>query len=96
MLIALDYDDTFTRDPDGWLEFVKLMKARGHQFVGATMRYPGEASGMDERYESVCQKLYFTGRKAKRSYLADVGVFPHVWVDDTPEWISTNAAQESE
>ena len=39
MLIALDYDDTFTRDPEGWLNFAKLMKSRGHEIIGVTMRY---------------------------------------------------------
>lgn len=94
MLIALDYDDTFTRDPEAWLGFAKLMKSRGHEVIGVTMRYPGEASGMDSRYADACPKTHFTGRQAKKQYLEGKGVFPHIWIDDTPEWILVSAKEE--
>jgi len=91
MIIAVDYDDTWTRDPDGWYLALHALKQRGHKIVGATMRHPREATGMDSNYDKICEKIYFTGRKAKRSFLAAHGVFVDVWIDDNPIWVETDA-----
>lgn len=91
MIISLDYDHTFTEDPDGWLAFAKIMKSRGHEVLGVTMRHPAEASGMDSRYDEACTSLHFTGRKGKRAWLLEKGVEVDVWVDDTPEYLLADA-----
>jgi len=91
MIIALDYDNTFDRDPDSWYEAMLRMKMGGHTIIGATMRYPSEASGMSKRYEALCTKIYFTSRQAKKSFLAERGQRVDVWIDDTPEWILGDA-----
>ncbi len=92
MLIAIDYDDTFTRDPLGWHEAMQIMQAHGHTIIGATMRHEREAGGMSALYMQVCDTVYFTGRVAKRKFLASKGVLPHVWIDDNPEFIVMSAA----
>ena len=93
MNIGLDYDDTWTRDPDGWYEFCKMMRARGHRFYGVTMRYPREASGMDSRYDEVVERLIFTGRKAKRPFVhGKCGIIIDVWIDDNPIWVEVDAS----
>ena len=66
MIIGLDYDDTWTRDPDGWFTAMMALKMRGHTIYGITMRYPREASGMDSRYDQVCEQILFTGRRQKK------------------------------
>lgn len=91
MIIALDYDDTFTKDPEAWVEAMRTMKLRGHTIIGVTMRYPSEASGMDKRYDDICEHIYFTGRVAKQSVMAVQGVHVDVWIDDNPKWILSNA-----
>ena len=40
--IGLDYDGTYTVDPDLWLRFVRQAKDRGHEVICVTMRYPEE------------------------------------------------------
>ena len=91
MNIALDYDRTFTEDPEGWLEFANIMRARGHQIVGVTMRFPYETAGMVREYMTACDKIFFTSRTAKKDYMKKVGVHIYVWIDDMPEWILGDA-----
>lgn len=42
MIISLDYDNTYTRDPKFWLEFVKRSIDCGHTVICVTMRYERE------------------------------------------------------
>ena len=91
MIIAFDYDDTFTRDPDAWTAALSAMKQAGHQIIGVTMRYPEEARGMSMRYVALCDKLFFTSRKAKWYFLQERGIKVDVWIDDSPHWIMRDA-----
>ena len=91
MIIAMDYDDTWTVDPSGWYRALKILKDRGHKIYGVTMRYPHEASGMQSLYDEICDELIFTSRKAKRLFLFKKGIDIDVWIDDSPDWISNDA-----
>ncbi len=84
MIVALDYDKTYTLDPVMWDAFIDLLKERGHSVVCATMRFPSEA------IEMPCNVIY-TSRQPKRDCLAQSGVFPDIWIDDTPEFIFMGA-----
>lgn len=87
MIIAFDYDDTYTRDPRAWQTAIMALKAAGHRVIGVTTRYEREAASMDAAYGMICDATYFTGRQQKRKWLAERDIFPHVWIDDTPEFI---------
>jgi hypothetical protein len=93
MILALDYDNTFTMDPDGWGEFCEAMRARGHRIYGVTMRYDHETRGISEKYRKSCDRIFFTGRRAKQTFMTERGVFIDVWIDDNPHWIMKDAAQ---
>ena len=43
MIIALDYDDTYDRDPALWNHLIGLATSRGHSVVIVTMRYEHES-----------------------------------------------------
>src|SRR5262249_23568500 len=76
MLVALDFDNTITKDPDLWLKFIELLRSRGHNAVIATYRRPTHAinaTGID---------IHYTCGKAKKQALAERGVFPDIWIDD--------------
>lgn len=91
MLIALDYDDTYTRDPLTWLTVVAFMKEKGHTFVCCTMRTPGEAHNIHPPLRSL-MPIHCTSRQAKAEFLAKLNIFPDVWIDDNPRWLYMNAA----
>lgn len=91
MLIVIDYDETFTRDPLGWQEVCEVLKAHGHSVIGATMRSESEGADLSPIYLEICNFVVFTDRKAKRHFLAEHDIYPDVWIDDTPEFIAHNA-----
>ena len=84
MRIALDYDGTFTRDPDLWRAFAALAKERGHAVSIVTMRFA------DDNEECVPDEgipIVYTDRRAKASVFA-----ADVWIDDQPQFILGSAA----
>lgn len=87
MIISLDYDDTFTRDPHRWLAFANMMREGGHFIYGITMRRPDETAGMSEKYLQACDKIFFTSREAKWYFCERNGIKVDIWIDDSPHWI---------
>lgn len=81
MLIAIDYDDTFTRDPYFWRCVMAQGRQRGHTFVCVTMRYE-PPDPMREPWipcEVVCTAGELKDLCARRA-----GFNVDVWIDDMP------------
>jgi hypothetical protein len=76
MLVALDYDKTYTADPVLWDEFIQSAHTRGHVVKIVTMRRP------DEVIENVPVEVVYTSRKAKSAM-----VQADIWIDDSPHWV---------
>lgn len=95
MIIAIDYDGTYTKDPDLWLAFIEKAQARGHKVILVTMRENAEAgpgwSPIDERLLFIVDEDYYTDLEAKKPYLDRLGIKPDIWIDDSPEWVIFNA-----
>lgn len=92
MLIALDFDGTYTADPILWDEFLESARAKGHLVACVTMRYPGEAMEVEDAIAGKVDAIIYTRRKAKRPYLAARGLAPDIWIDDNPRWVEVDAA----
>lgn len=92
MIISLDYDSTYTCDPEGWDQFIKLMRGRGHKVYCVTMRYETEAQPVKDALATKVDCIVCTGRRAKRPFMYRLGIHVSVWVDDEPGWILTDAA----
>ncbi len=91
MLIALDYDGTYTADPELWLMFVLNAQQRGHSVICATMRTPQEGKDMCPILVNTIEIIY-TSRQAKLIYLEKLGIFPDIWIDDSPDFLFHNAS----
>lgn len=91
MLIALDYDDTYTRDTLMWDQFIRLAIASGNSVICVTMRHEGESADVRESIGRLCA-IYCTGRRAKLEYMTAIGRIPDVWIDDSPMFIVQGAA----
>jgi hypothetical protein len=76
MKIALDYDNTFTRDPDLWICFVGMAYMRGHEVTIVTSR--NEATPVPVTGIEV---IYCAFKAKDQHYDADV------WIDDDPKHI---------
>ncbi len=80
MLIALDYDGTYTADPMLWDRFIADAQRCGHEVKIVTMRFPSET--IDEPPVEVV----YTSRKAK------YGAIPaNIYIDDSPHWLFQDA-----
>ena len=86
MKIALDFDDTYTRDPVMWDDFIALSKARGHDIRIVTFR---KTTMTDPALDRLSEQIpvIFTNFIQKRKCCDDLGWFVDVWIDDSPEFI---------
>lgn len=84
MNIGFDYDDTYTRDPIFWIDFIKNAQKRGHYVFLTTWRTPSECEDLDVELVSIVDGVYPTSRKAKSSYMYQQGIRIDIWIDDNP------------
>lgn len=91
MNIALDYDGTYTADPELWLAFIKTAQSRGHKVYCVTMRWEGEVGSMDPRLLQAVDQLFLTARAAKKPYMDSLGIRVDIWIDDMPQWLLNDA-----
>lgn len=93
MLIALDYDDTYTADPILWDLFIEQAKQRGHEVFCVTMRYADkESQEVEENLGDKVDRIIYTNRKAKKVvFRMQCGRNPDIWIEDTPEWLFEDA-----
>lgn len=83
---ALDYDGTYTADPELWLDFIVNAKKNGHRVIVVTMRTIEEGKSIDDRLQNECQ-VFCTSRKAKKKFMRMQGIEPNIWIDDNPDWL---------
>ena len=83
MIIAIDYDRTYTRAPDMWAAFGASCIAQGHEVVTVTKRRPDESI-------DVPWTVHYTSRTAKGRYVVERGLRVDVWVDDDPMSVYEN------
>ncbi len=90
MIISIDFDETWTQDPDAWRAFARLLRGRGHTVIVTTNRYPIPI-GVQEVYRAVATSavadIIFAGAKPKREAARERGHRVDVWVDDAPEMV---------
>ena len=86
MLLGLDYDKTYTRDPDFWDKVIDLAYSRGHTWLCVTNRQVAPGSAKDERVPSI--PVLCAGDQRKEDAARAAGFHVHVWIDDMPASIS--------
>jgi len=79
--IALDFDETYTADPELWDEFIRLAQGRGHRVICVTCR-----RNTLENAEIVDLPIpvFFTSHGSKLEHMYRVGVKVDIWLDDDP------------
>lgn len=97
MRIAVDYDGTFTADPELWMHFILAALNKGHEVFIVTFR--NDLFDRDPLLQEVAKKIqtYYTRGVAKRWWCLHHGPGAvDVWIDDTPESILTNSPMTPE
>ena len=85
MNIALDFDGTYTADPELWDKFILLCQNSGHKVTIVTMRYP------EEGINNLPYDVIYTNRKAKIKYCLKKGITFDIWIDNNPlisKWLN--------
>jgi hypothetical protein len=83
MNIALDYDETYTLDPQLWQNFIHFAVGRQHKVYIVTFRHSDNL--ITENIE--CSGIYYTDHKQKSEYMKHKNIHIDVWIDDTPKHI---------
>jgi hypothetical protein len=91
LTIALDYDGTYTADPDLWLAFILNAQSRGHEVILVTMRTFEELENIDPRLDGVIFRRVPTARAAKMKFCESFDIRPDIWIDDQPHFLFTDA-----
>lgn len=91
MRIALDFDGTYTADPELWDEFISKARSRGHAIDLVTMRHPHESESVDRQIKGKVDSIVYTGRKGKKRHMEFIAKEVDVWIDDCPQFILEDA-----
>lgn len=97
MRLALDFDDTWTKHPKFWSEFVKLANKHGITVDIVTMRHR-DIDRLTRHHERKLKaaginEIFYVGAKdgsddplakPKKDSVADLGITYDVWIDDNP------------
>lgn len=92
MNIALDYDDTYTKDPMFWDSVITNAIATGHDIRFVTRRYASETYGIVETAQALHIPIMFCSRKQKQEVCDSMDFVVDVWIDDMPIVIPTRMA----
>ena len=91
MVIGLDYDETYTRDPRFWDMVISAAKHREHTVYCVTMRSAAECDEVERDLGDKVDGIFGTNRMAKEKYMFQQGYLVDVWIDDTPYFITNHA-----
>lgn len=86
MTIAIDYDGTYTTDPDLWDAFISAGILRGHSFVCVTNRPWEPEEGLRRPYPAI--PFVCAGDQYKANAARAAGYPVSVWIDDMPGTIT--------
>jgi hypothetical protein len=88
MNIAIDYDDTYTADPDLWAAFIQWATLRGHLVVCITARRK-TLENQQELMKALPEGVvaHFSYDEPKQDYARRNSIPVDVWIDDSPGWI---------
>lgn len=94
--IIIDYDDTFTLEPELFQRMIYQFKAKGYKIICVTMRYEhikDESDEVNMLCPAVFDKVVFTGRKAKMKFINEMNLNPAIYIDDNPAALFLDAKE---
>ena len=95
MVICIDYDGTYTRDPETWDMALLIFQQHGHRVYCVSARHQDELVEARTTIGYIIPPCNIVGTNgaAKRDYLfKEHGVYGDVWIDDNPDTVSTGYA----
>lgn len=86
LTFGLDYDQTFTADPELWRQFIAAAEIRGHIVVCVTARRVSPDFSREPRLPASVA-IVCSGSDYKRNAAAKAGYPVNIWIDDMPGMI---------
>jgi len=90
VILAFDYDGTWSADAGLFDDFVTAAISRGHTCIVVTNRSPGEGAGLADLLRPV--RVIFASGGPKRAAALAAGFAVDVWIDDNPILVDKGAA----
>lgn len=89
MIVAIDYDNTYTLDPESWNNFILAFQSAGHTIICVTNRNNSENFVLPvmNSIGKLCP-IVFAGSQWKQEAALKQGYKVDVWIDDTPAMIT--------
>lgn len=92
LLIAIDYDDTFTADPEFFSKLMLNATSRGHRVICVTCRRDSEENAEEmmeifEKYELLKIQIIFCNMGSKLWTMEQLKFKVDIWIDDGPHSI---------
>lgn len=84
-VFSFDFDNTISRDPEGMLWVMDLLRRRGHDVIVCTARLNDLHTEDFDFIRERGYKVYWSNHQSKNDYLRSVGIKVDVWVDDCPD-----------
>jgi hypothetical protein len=99
MLIILDYDETYTVDPEFWNQFVVNAHEIGHEVICCTMRSENDYYNFDVIRDMTFLNvpiIYAAEFADKWEAVQQAGYNPEnaVWIDDRPMYVFMDKNRE--
>ena len=88
LTFAIDYDGTWSADPEAFIAFSSILRQRGHRVIIVTARVAGRGIGEVWKYcEAHVDRILSSGADYKRDYAESQGEKVDIWIDDMPGMI---------
>ena len=91
MIIAIDFDQTYTADRDTWDEVIDVFRKAGHTVYCVTCRESWDTGSEENGIPRIAEKVdqvFFTGGLAKIDFMEQEGYHVDIWVDDCPATVT--------
>lgn len=82
-VIAVDFDETISDNPGTWLQVMRCLELGGYVVYVVTWRFPHECEEL-QFLVAKGYKIFYTGRKAKKTHMLNKGIDVAIWIDDNP------------
>lgn len=87
MRIALDFDGTYTEDPEFWNGFIIAAQRKDHTVQIVTFREKDTPLPNEDWFRDIGVLVFYTAREAKKRYMDRMGLAIDIWIDDNPDLI---------
>lgn len=85
MIIALDYDGTYTRDPSMFNSFIAKAHNHGHTVYCVTARAEKDLGPLENSVLGRMVEIIHTDGQKKKQACTELGINIDIWIDDQPE-----------